>query len=149
VGDGPLEAELRAALPADGPVRLTGYRADAAAVLAAADVACLTSRNEALPLALIEAAAAGRPLLSSDVGGAREVVEDDRTGYLFPAGDTAALASGLVRLADDEPLRRRLGEGARRRYDERFTLVATVRGYARILHAARGARLRLPAPGAT
>src|SRR5690606_37541846 len=72
-------------------------------------------RNEGTPVALIEAMAAGRPVVATRVGGVPDLVEDEATGLLTAPGDTAALAHALLRLAGDAPLRRRLGEAGRRR----------------------------------
>jgi len=81
----------------------------------------LTSYREGIPRTLIEAAASGRPIITSDAVGCREVVRDGQEGLLVPVGDVAAAAQAIVTLAHDPDLRRRLGEGANRRFHERFT----------------------------
>lgn len=101
VGSGELEATLRARaseLGIEGSVRWLGWRRDLERVNAAADVLVLSSNDEGTPVALIEGLAAGTPVLSTDVGGIREML--DRTGskgIVVPAADEAALAGGLRR----------------------------------------------------
>jgi glycosyltransferase involved in cell wall biosynthesis len=90
-------------------------------------VAMLLSYREGLPKALVEAAAAGRAIIASDVTGCREVVRDGIEGLLVPRGDVGAAARALVRLAGDAPLRARLGAAAHARFQERFTEAAVTR----------------------
>jgi glycosyltransferase involved in cell wall biosynthesis len=78
----------------------------------AADVFCLPTRGDCLPMVLSEAGAVGLPLVSTDVGAISEIVRPDETGLLVPLDDARALAGALRRLANDPGLRRRLGEGA-------------------------------------
>jgi glycosyltransferase involved in cell wall biosynthesis len=89
-------------------------------------VAMLLSYREGLPKALVEAAAAGRAIVATDVTGCREVVRDGIEGLLVPRGDVDAAARALVRLADDAPLRARLGAAAHARFQERFTEAAVI-----------------------
>jgi glycosyltransferase involved in cell wall biosynthesis len=77
--------------------------------------------REGLPRALVEAAAAGRPIITSDITGCREVVRDGVEGFLIPPRDADAAARALVRLAQDVSLRTRLGTAANARFRERFT----------------------------
>jgi glycosyltransferase involved in cell wall biosynthesis len=118
VGEGPehaaMEAEsLRLGLGAH--VRLLGLRKDVARLLFAADLFLLTSISEGIPLTVIEAMAAGLPVVSTRVGGVAEVVEEGRTGLLAPSGDARALAGKVARLAGDAALRRRMGDAGRDR----------------------------------
>jgi glycosyltransferase involved in cell wall biosynthesis len=125
VGDGPERPELEsrhAELALDGRVRLGGERGDVPELLARADVVVLSSRSEGLPVSVIEAMAAGLPVVASSVGGLPELVADGETGILVPAGDAVALADALARLLDDPELRRSYGAAARRRALERFDL---------------------------
>jgi glycosyltransferase involved in cell wall biosynthesis len=85
-----------------------------------ADIFCLPTLGDCLPMVLSEAAAAGLPLVSTDVGAIREIVRPDTTGLLVPPGDDIALAAALDRLLADSALRRSLGENARRLVDEEF-----------------------------
>jgi glycosyltransferase involved in cell wall biosynthesis len=127
VGDGPDLAELQALhgeLGLDGRVRFAGGRDDVPDLLARSAVFVLSSRSEGLPISVLEAMAAGLPVVASDVGGLREQVVDGETGYLVPAGDPQALADALARLLDDPGLRRRLGDAGRARAEELFDLPA-------------------------
>jgi glycosyltransferase involved in cell wall biosynthesis len=90
-------------------------------------VAMLLSYREGLPKTLVEAAAAGRPIVATDVTGCREVVRDGVEGLLVPRGDVDAAARALVRLAGDAALRARLGAAAHARFQERFTEAAVIR----------------------
>jgi glycosyltransferase involved in cell wall biosynthesis len=116
VGDGPLRQELadRAGrLGISRAIRFAGWRRDLPAVYASLDLVVLTSLNEGTPVALIEAMAAGRAVVATDVGGVADVVTDGHTGLLVPAGNPARLAEVLVRLASDPDERSRLGAAAR------------------------------------
>jgi len=115
VGDGDLRAELEAQADALGlgdRIVFAGHRADIPAVLAAIDVVCISSTYEGTPLALFEAMAAGKPIVSTAVDGCREVLSDQRTGLLTPPRDPASLARALVRLRRDPELRRSLAAEA-------------------------------------
>ncbi|MBV8751326.1 MAG: glycosyltransferase family 4 protein [Hyphomicrobiales bacterium] len=90
-------------------------------------IAMLLSYREGLPKALVEAAAAGRPVVATDVTGCREVVRDGIEGFLVPRGDVDAAASALARLAGDAVLRARMGAAAHARFQERFTEEAVIR----------------------
>jgi glycosyltransferase involved in cell wall biosynthesis len=125
VGDGPererLEAELRV-LELDSAVELLGERNDVSELLSAADVFVLSSRSEGLPLSIVEAMAAGLPVVAASVGGVPELVVDGETGFLIPPADEAALASALERLVADADLRRRMGAAGRARAEALFDL---------------------------
>jgi glycosyltransferase involved in cell wall biosynthesis len=124
-GDGDLMEDLRtqaATLGLSDRVVFAGHRADVPDLLGALDVFCIASLYEGTPLALFEAMAAGKAIVSTSVDGCREVLEDGVTGLLVPPADAAALAEGLDRVLGDEDLRARLGHAARaasRRYDVR------------------------------
>jgi glycosyltransferase involved in cell wall biosynthesis len=90
-------------------------------------VAVLLSYREGLPKGLVEAAAAGRPIVTTDVTGCRAVVRDGVEGLLVPLGDIDAAARALARLAGDAPLRARMGEAAHAHFRERFTEEAVMR----------------------
>jgi glycosyltransferase involved in cell wall biosynthesis len=97
-----------------------GHRSDMPAVLAAAHIVCLPSYREGLPTILIEAAAAGLPLVATDVPGCREVVREGENGCLVPPRDAEALAEALARLAADSALRAAYGRASRRLADAEF-----------------------------
>jgi glycosyltransferase involved in cell wall biosynthesis len=123
VGDGPdrpsVEAEVRR-LGLQDAVTLAGTRDDVPELLARADVFALSSRSEGAPLSILEAMAAGLPVVSSRVGGVPELVVDGETGLLVPPGDPAAMADALGRLVADADLRWRLGAAGRERAQRYF-----------------------------
>ncbi len=118
-GEGELLEETRSrAEPLGSSVRFLGWRRDIAGLYAAADCMVLTSDNEGMPVTLIEAAMAGVPSVTTDVGSACEVVLNGVTG-LVVAPDATAVADGLVRLLDND-LRHRMGAAARARAEAEF-----------------------------
>jgi glycosyltransferase involved in cell wall biosynthesis len=107
---------------AEPGIRWQGRTEDVARVWREHHVALFLSwYREGVPRTLIEAAAAGRPIVTTDMPGCREVVRDGREGFLVPPGDTEAAARALVQLAGDTALRARLGAAAHARFRERFT----------------------------
>jgi glycosyltransferase involved in cell wall biosynthesis len=141
VGPGPEEGALRelAARVAPGTV-FTGYRDDVMELLDAADVLVHPSRMEGFPIALLEAMAAGVPILATRVGGIPEVVEDGVTGILVDAPATPeALTEALARLRTDPAMRARLAQAARASFEERFTTAVWARRM-RDLYAATSSR---------
>ena len=125
VGDGPSRVELIALgrdLGLDGQVRFHGDRDDVATLLGAADVFVLPSRAEGISNALLEAMAAGLPVVATAIPGNTDVISDGRDGILVEAEDPASLADGIERLLDDGDLRARLGREARRTIASRFTI---------------------------
>jgi sugar transferase (PEP-CTERM/EpsH1 system associated) len=148
-GDGPLRqalTERAAALDLDGTVRFLGHRADAEAVLAAADVFVLSSRSEGLSNTILEAMASGLPVVATRVGGADEMVEDGATGMLVPPGNPEALAAAIAALIGDADLRRRLGRAARARAERDFSLEGMLRGYETLYVESLRAKGRQPRP---
>ena len=122
VGDGELRAQLEAQADALGIsewVTFCGFRSDLAEITAGADVAVLSSDNEGTPVALIEAAAAARPAVSTRVGGVADIVRDD-TGLLVAPGDPQALGQALARISADPALRDRMGAAARAHVGDAF-----------------------------
>ena len=120
------EAELRAL--AEPGIRWQGRTDDLARVWREHHVALLlTYYREGVPRSLIEAAAAGRPIVTTDVPGCRDVVRDGAEGLLVPPHDVEGAARALVRLAGDAALRARLGAAAHARFEERFTEAAVRR----------------------
>lgn len=97
-----------------------GRRDDMPAVLQGAHIACLPSYREGLPKSLLEAAACGLPIVTTDAPGCREVVRDGVNGLLVPIRDSKALAVALGKLIDDAALRRRMGERSRLRAETEF-----------------------------
>ena len=103
-----------------------GRREDMPAVLQAAHIACLPSYREGLPKSLLEAAACGLPIVTTDAPGCREVVRDGMNGLLVPVRDAVALAAALKKLIDDAALRRRMGEQSRLRAESEFGLETVI-----------------------
>ncbi|HEX8143479.1 MAG TPA: glycosyltransferase family 4 protein [Pyrinomonadaceae bacterium] len=103
-------------------VHLTGWLDDVAPLLCALDVFVSASHTESFGLAIVEAMASGLAVVATATEGARESIEDDASGLLVPIGDTEALARAIARLLEDPVERARLGERARRRARERFSL---------------------------
>lgn len=123
VGSGPAQAQAAAVakeLGIERQVRFLGDRTDVPALLAAMDVFALISSFEALPMTIIEAMAAGLPVVASDVGGVRELVADGATGLCVPAGSPEALHAALARLAGDPALRQALGRAGMERARAEF-----------------------------
>ena len=124
-GDGELRAELEMLIGELGihdRVQLLGYVADMGSWYAAFDAFLLTSANEGAPVVAIEAQAAGVPVVATDAGGTRTVVDDGETGFLVGVGDIDALVDRLLRLRDDIELRTRLGAVAAERMRTRFSI---------------------------
>jgi len=116
-----MEPHFARAAAALGP-RLTrlGYRHDVAQLLAGADVFCLPSHFEGLPMGVIEAMLTGLPVVATNIRGPREQVVAGETGLLVPIESIAPLAEALSQLAADPALRARMGEAGRARALERF-----------------------------
>jgi glycosyltransferase involved in cell wall biosynthesis len=134
-GRGGEEPALRAFVAEHGledRVHILGYRADIANILAAGDVYAMPSLSEGLPMALIEAMFAQRPVIASRTGGIPEVVTDGVHGLLVPPGDHEALAGGLSALFTDVALRDRLAAAGRERAVDRFGVERMADAYERL-----------------
>ncbi len=122
-GDGPLRQAIEEEIAASGlskNVRVLGRITHAQSLLAASDVAVLTSEKEGIPRALMEAMALGKPIVATDVLGTQELVVDGETGFLTPLGGVAAMADKISHLAGNAELRRRLGQAGKERVEEQF-----------------------------
>lgn len=120
VGDGPWMGRLRgvtAGLDLDDRVHFAGSQPDPERYLQAMDVFALSSESEGMPLTILEAWAAGVPVVATRVGGVPELVEDGRTGILLDFGDVGALARALGGLLGDRELTRRLRQAGRDRVE--------------------------------
>ena len=132
VGDGPERPALEVAIAAAGlgeAVWLAGDRVDVPALLGAMDLFLLPSLGEGISNTVLEAMAAGLPVIATHVGGNPELVIEGETGHLVPVGDPAALAAAVLPLLDDPARRRAFGEAARQSVRERFDWPRTVAGY--------------------
>jgi glycosyltransferase involved in cell wall biosynthesis len=113
---------------AEGVVEYAGRQDDMAAVYADADIACLpTFYAEGVPKSLIEAAACGLPIVTTDWPGCRDVVADGENGILVPIKDPTAVADALEILARDPDLRARMGRSGRARVERDFSLETITR----------------------
>jgi glycosyltransferase involved in cell wall biosynthesis len=124
-------------------VRLVGYDSRPEWTIAAADIAVHASESEGLPNAVLEAAAAGRPIVATDVGGTPEIIADGLTGLLVSPGQAQALSGAVATLIRDLDLRQRLGAAAQVRMATEFSMDRMVAGFARLyrdLEAAGAAR---------
>ena len=132
VGDGP-ERERIGAVVRDahltGDVQFLGARADLTHVLRGADLFLLPSESESFGLAALEAMSCGVPVVASRVGGVPEVIVDGESGLLAPVGDVAGMATHVLRLLTDAPLRARFSRAARERAVTAFPLDAIVTRY--------------------
>ena len=132
VGDGPELQHLRQLagdLGLSDRVHFAGYQARPEHYLHLMDIFALTSRLEGVPLAILEAWAAARPVVASRVGGVPEIVTDGQTGILFEPGDEAALTQAMSRLLTNPEEARRLGEAGRNCVRSRFDLRVMAESY--------------------
>jgi sugar transferase (PEP-CTERM/EpsH1 system associated) len=132
VGDGPLRGEIADILARGGASDLAwlpGARDDVARILGALDVFVLPSLAEGISNTILEAMATGLPVIASNVGGNRELVEDGVTGALVAAGDADALAGRLLDYAGDPQKSRRAGRAGRARAERLYSLDAMVAQY--------------------
>jgi glycosyltransferase involved in cell wall biosynthesis len=131
-GRGDCEAELRAqarALGIEARVRFLGLRHDVPALLAVAHVFAQPSLAEGLSIAILEAMAAAKPVVTTRVGGNPELVADGASGLLVEPADASALAAAVTRLLTDAEEARRLGDNGLARVRSRFSIDAMVRQY--------------------
>lgn len=137
VGDGPMRTEIErrtAELGLESRVFLVGPRSDIPDVLRAMDVFVLCSNTvECFPNALIEAMAAGRPAVCTDVGAVPEIIAEGQTGYVVPPRDPGALAERLIGILTDSALAHRMSRAARARVEAQFTLRGSVAAAERAL----------------
>ncbi|HEV2038138.1 MAG TPA: glycosyltransferase family 4 protein [Candidatus Eremiobacteraceae bacterium] len=125
IGDGPelkVLEEIRNGLDSRDDIFFLGYRADTSGLLAEANICVVPSVwQDAFPLGVLEAMAAGKPVIGTSVGGIPEMIEDGVTGLLVPPADEQALAAALGSLLTEPALSARLGSAGRQRVTEQFT----------------------------
>lgn len=127
IGEGYLRSELQTLieqLQLGGSVRLLGAKSqdDVISELSSSDILVAPSLAEALPVSLMEAHAAGLPVVGSDVGSVKEIVQQGVSGYLLPPGDAAALCRRLAELIDDPEKRAEMGERGRRHVERHYDI---------------------------
>jgi glycosyltransferase involved in cell wall biosynthesis len=124
VGEGPRVNNIRQQVEKLGisnKVQFLGFRQDIAQILAQVQIYTLISNWEGLPCTIIEAMRAGLPVIASDVGGVKEIVIEDETGYLIPRGDFKTLRQKLAYLISNEQVRVKMGALARQKYETQLT----------------------------
>jgi glycosyltransferase involved in cell wall biosynthesis len=114
-------------------VHFIGQVDDVAALHAESDIFVLQSLSEGCPVALLEAMACGKACVATDVAGARDIIEDGRDGILVPPKDPPALATAFAKLGQSSSFRRKLGELARRKVEEKYVIEREVRAYEDLL----------------
>ena len=132
VGDGPSRQELEEFATQLGireRVRFVGVRNDMPSVYASFDVVALPSLAESVPMCLLEAMAASRPVIATHVGAVPKMIIPEKTGLLLQPGDAKALAAAILRLLNDTALRRRLGENGREHVRRYFSATSMAKGY--------------------
>ncbi|RLF96515.1 hypothetical protein DRN58_09650, partial [Thermococci archaeon] len=137
VGDGPLRNDLKRLaekLKVRERIMFLGYRPDIPKLMNIFDIFILPSLSEGLSNVLLEAMAASKPVIATNVGGNPEVVEDGETGLLVPPKDPQKIAEAVVSLLNDEDRRIRMGKAGLRRVKERFSISKTVREYEKVYH---------------
>jgi glycosyltransferase involved in cell wall biosynthesis len=140
-GGGPLRDRLEQQarrLQLTSRVHFLGPRTDVPALLKAADVFVFPSRTEGLPNALLEAMAAGRPIVTTDVPGCRDLITHERSGFVVPSGDTRPLADAIRRLLRERDLAARLGQEAARLVETEWHIAQTHGAYASLYQEVRG-----------
>ncbi len=132
VGEGPSRPQIEDAVKSmalHDSVELTGARQDVPDLLRAFDVFVLSSWTEGLPIALLEAMAAGLPIAATAVGGVPDVLDQGKCGLLAPAGEPTAMLHLLMQLVREHDLRQQLGRAARAKIERRHTVARTAEQY--------------------
>jgi len=138
VGDGPdrpmLEALVRASR-LESSVVFAGFRTDVDRLIPGADILAQSSHTEGLPNVVLEASAAGVPVVATDVGGTNEIIEDGVNGFLVPAADPPALARRLLDLVRSPDLRQQMGDRGRDLVRARFSFARQAAAYEELFTA--------------
>ena len=131
-GKGELKKEIEeqiAGLHLENNVKLLGFRQDVHKLLHLMDIFVLSSTSEGLPLSVVEAMAASKPVVATNIGGLPEIVIPDETGYLVEPADSAALAEKLSILIKNEDLRQQMGEKGRNMAINKFSIETMIDTY--------------------
>lgn len=132
IGDGETRSELEQLCEELGirnRVHFLGVRSDVSAILPCVDAVALTSHLEAAPLVLLEAMAASRPVVATDVGGNPEMVRDCENGLLVPSDDPTALTQAFLKLLNQPELAVQMGQQGRKLVENEYQLHQTLGGY--------------------
>jgi len=135
VGDGPQKDLVEQQIEKKGireSVTLLGWRSDIPEIFADCDIFALSSDWEGLGIVLLEAMAAGRPIIATRVGGVPEIVEDGATGILVAPGDSHAFAEAILKLSRDEKLREEMGRKGREKAEREFNMKIVALKYERL-----------------
>lgn len=135
VGGGPMEEDVRAyvqALGNEAPVLVMGPRDDVPEILKASDAFVLNSKTEGLSYAVLEAMSTGLPIVASAVGSNPSLVEQGRNGFLHPVGDEESLALSMRRLAENPQEAKAMGDRARKKVLERYSIDSMAKSYAEL-----------------
>lgn len=135
IGDGPERDRLEllaAELGVSDGVRFFGFRRDVPEILAGFDIFTLSSLSEGTSVTILEAMAAGKPVVATRVGGNPAIIEEGVNGFLVPVSDPAELALALLRLIHDEALRRSMGTANRAKAAREFGIRAATARYERL-----------------
>jgi glycosyltransferase involved in cell wall biosynthesis len=143
IGDGDMRETIEAEIKASGidyayfpdekreaTITCTSWQTEMDIVFAGLDIIALTSHNEGTPVALMEAQAASRPFVSTNVGGIRDIVKDGETGYLVAAGDSSGFAAAIVQLATNTSLRESMGQQGAVFAKENFSMKGMIKNTA-------------------
>lgn len=141
VGDGPDRLEIEARVNEinrkyQDQIVMTSWIKDIGSFNAGMDIICLTSKNEGTPVSLIEAQAANIPVITTDVGGVRDIVDANRTGFIIPQGNLDLYSEKLIELCEDEKIREKMSQNGWNFVHEKFhytTLVQNMDRYYREL----------------
>jgi len=131
-GDGKIKREIEeliAELGLNENIKLLGFREDVHRLLHLIDIFVLSSISEGLPLSVVEAMAASKPIVATDVGGLSEIVVNDRNGYLVKAKNPSALAEKISVLIKNKELRIDMGKAGRKIVEEKFSLKTMIDNY--------------------
>jgi glycosyltransferase involved in cell wall biosynthesis len=135
VGDGEMRGQLEMEIARKGLancVRLTGNRSDVDKLLPGSDVFILSSKREGFPMSILEAMAAGLPVIATNVGGIPEVIKDGENGILVPPQDKVSLANAICRVLDDHEFAAGLASKARLTIENNYSLTTITEAYSRI-----------------
>ena len=137
VGDGPSRPEFEQQckdLKLSDNVQFLGSRHDIPEIQAISSVVCLASTDvESAPICMLEALASGRPQVATSIGGIPKIIDDGVTGFLAPPGDVPALAEKITAILSDDDLAARMGDAARQRALEKFSVEIMVKGHEELI----------------
>ncbi|MBD3168216.1 MAG: glycosyltransferase [candidate division Zixibacteria bacterium] len=134
VGEGDQRPKIESIIAENGledVVHLLGYRKDVPEILPTFDISVLASDTEAFPNTLLEASACGKPIVSTAVGGAPEIVVDGYNGFLVPPREPRAMADKIIKLLDNIDLRKQMAENSLKRVREKFSIEHKVEVFSR------------------